>query len=392
MSTVRNLSGNDISVYLSKQTAKGAIDSNPVFTKVRRTEGKARKNVSYVQSSEVKTDRQARQNVQDQIGYGAELSIEVTKQTIQYMIDAIQGTEATNIDLTDTDIAADANGFTDAAGNGFASLSVGDYIFVSGFADSTIDGTYRITVKNSDGDIETEPAPPATEAAGASVTIKSFKTTSASTIPYYTLQTRITDTSKAGSIDYRTFYDATFNNASFEIGESGIMTGAFNIVAEQQQSGTAQVSGQTDASEDTSEVLSNIGGVVRFWIDGSRDVCTIKSAGFEFSNNLQEDRAAGCEGAEYANGEITLSGALVARNPINNALAWRDRYEAGTNVAIAFELDHGGGDKTLIEIPQAVITEHEIADGSNVVANSEMTYTAEEGSNGYTCAIFRNWS
>lgn len=386
----RLLSGNDYSVHLSKQAAKGAIDSNPAFDAFRRTEGKARKNVSYVQSGEVKTNRQARQNVKDASTFAAELGFEMNEQTIGYMIDAIQATEAT-VSVTDTDIAADANGFTDAAGNGFASFAVGDYIFVSGFSNSDLNRTYRITTKNSDADIEVLPVPAATEAAGATVTIQTKRSASAENISYYTVQTRVTDESAAGNVDYQTFYDGQMNTASFEVGESGIITGSLAIVAENQQSGNAAISGQTDNTADSSEVLSAVNDVVRVWIDSVDSNCTVKSMGFEFNNNLQEDRAAGCEGAQYANGEITLSGALMTRLPVSDSQAWRDRYLNGTNVALALEINHGSGKSTVIEIPQAVITEHEIADGSNVVANSEMTYTAEEDSRGYTCVIYRNW-
>ena len=387
----RLLSGNDFGVYLSKQTAKGAINASPVFTPFRRTEGKARKNVSYVQSSEVKTNRQARQNVKDNSSFAADLSVEFTKQTVTYLIDAIQGTEAT-VTATAATIAADANGFVASTGTPFAGVAVGDYLFVSGFADTTINRNYRITAVNSDLDVEVSPVPAATEAEGASVTVTSQRTSSASTIPYYAVQTRMVDTSKAGDTDYQTFYDGQINSASFEMGESGIMTGALSIVAEALTSGTAEIASQSDATADSSEVLSAVNDVVRVWVDNADSVCTVKSAGFEFSNNMQEDRAAGCEGATYANGDMTLSGALAARLPVDVSSAWRDRYTGGTNVALAFELDHGSGDYTIIEVPQAVITEHEIPDGSAVVANSEMTYTAEEDSRGYTCVVYRNWS
>jgi hypothetical protein len=387
----RLLSGNDFGVYLSEQTAKGAIDASPVFTPFRRTEGKARQNVSYVQSSEVKTNRQARENVKDNSSFAADLSVEFTKQTVNYLIKAIQGTEAT-VTATATTIASDANGFVASTGTPFSGMAVGDYLFVSGYADTTLNRNYRITAVNSSLDVEVSPVPTAVEAAGASVTFTSQRTSSASTIPYYTVQTRMVDTSKAADTDYQTFYDGQINSASFEIGESGMMTGALAIVAEALTSGTAEISGQTDATADSSSVLSAVNDVVRIWVDGADSVCTVKSAGFEFSNNMQEDRAAGCEGATYANGDMTLTGALAARLPVDVSSAWRDRYINGTNVALAFELDHGGGDYTIIEVPQAVITEHEIPDGSGVVANSEMTYTAEEDSRGYTCVVYRNWS
>ena len=386
----RLLSGNDYSVALSKQAEKEAIDANPVFDILRRTDGKARVNTSYVQSTEVKTNRQARQNVEDSKSFMADVSFEFGEQTVPYLQDTIQGTEVV-VTETEVTISSDANGFVDSGVAAFTNLIVGDYIFVSGFVDTTINQTYRITVKNTNGDIETSPAPPAVESAGASVTVASSKTTSGSTIPYYTVQTRVVDQAAAGSIDYQTFFDAVFNNASFEIGETGIITGSFATVAEEKVDGNALISGQTDNSADDSAVLSAINNVVKIWIDGVDSNCTAKSAGYDFSNNLVEDKAAACQGSKYANGDVTLSGSLSARLPIDNSQEWRDRYNAGTYVAIALELDHGAGQYTVIEIPRAVITDHEIPDGSNVVANSEMTYTAEEDSRGFTTVIYRNW-
>jgi hypothetical protein len=387
----RLLSGNDFSVHLSKQTAKGAIDATPAFDEFRRSEGKARKNTSYVQSTEVKSNRQARSNVEDSVSYQSELSFEATKQTFSYLIDAIQGVEVT-VTATAATIAADANGFVASTGTPFNGLAVGDYVFVSGFADTTINRNYRVTAVNSDLDIEVSPVPAATEAEGASVTVVSKRTTSGSTIPYYAIQTRAVDTSKAGSIDYQTFYDGQFNTSSFEVGETGIVTGSFAMVAEALTAGTAVISGQTDNTLDASDVLSAVNNIVRFWVDGLETSCTVKSMGFEFSNNLQSDRAAGCDGEQFANGDMTLSGAVAARLPIDVSMLWRDRYNNGTNVALAIEIDHGSSEYTIIEVPQAVITEHEIADGSNVVANSEMTYTAEEDSRGFTAVIYRNWA
>jgi len=297
----RLLSGNDFGVYLSKQAAKGAIDANPVFTPYRRTEGKLRKNVSYVQSSEVKTNRQARQNIKDNTDFSAEISSEFTKQTVSFLNDAIQGVE-TVVSNTSVNIAADANGFVASAGTPFSGMSVGDYVFVSGFSDATLNRNYLISAVNSALDIETSPVPTATEAEGASVTVGSNRTTSASTIPYFTAQTRMTDTSKALSTDYQTFFDAQINTASFEIGESGTVTGSVAMVAENLVVGTGIVAGQTDDPADTSSPLSAVNDVVRIWVNGVDSDCIVKSSGFEFSNNMQEDRAAACDGALYANG------------------------------------------------------------------------------------------
>lgn len=386
---VRLLNGNDISLHLSKQTVKGAIDATPAFDEFRRTEGKSKKTTSYVQSTEVKTNRQARQNVKDAVTYDGEISFEMTEQTIGLFQDAIQGVEAIAT-VTGITIAATATGFTDS-GTGFTQ-SVGDYIFVSGMAAEGLNRIYRVTVATT-GELTTSPSPSVTESAGATATVQTRKTSSGSTIAYYTGQTRTVDTSKAGSIDYFTPFDGIIDTASFEIGETGIVTGSMAFRFESLTAGTAIISGQTDNALDSSEVLNAINDIVRIWIDGldTDPVCTAKSIGFDFSNNLQPDQAAACEGAEFGNGDITLSGSINARNRIDDSLTWRDRYNDGTEVAIAIEIAHSATRHTVIEIPQAIITDHSTPDGSNVVANSEMTYTAEEDSRGFTCVIYRDW-
>lgn len=385
----RLLNGNDQSVHLSKQTVKGAINATPAFDEFRRTEGKSRKNTSYVQSTEVKTNRQARSNVKDAVTFDAELSFEMTEQTIGLLQDAIQGVEVIN-SVTASTIAATATGFTDS-GTGFTFV-VGDYVFSTNFADATLNRTHRITVATA-GEITLSPSPAATESAGASVTIQTRKTVSGSTIAYYTGQTRTVDESKTADIDYFTPFDGQIDTASFEVGETGIVAGSLAIRFEQLTSGTSAISGQTDSSKDASEVLNAVNDIVKLWVDGldTDPVCTVKSMGFDFSNNLQSDTAAGCEGSEFGNGDITLTGSLSARNRIDDSLIWRDRYNDGTNVALAIEIDHGGGKHTVIEVPQTVITDHSMPDGSNVVANSDMTYTSEEDSRGVTAVIYRDW-
>lgn len=383
----RTLSGNDISAWKVEQTVKGEIPVNPEFNYFRRTEGAARKNVAYVQSSEVKTNRQARQNLKDTVTFPAELSFEMTKQTIGEMQAAFQSTESVRT-ATSSTIEFDATGASSTDGS-FTDFEAGDYIFVSGSGSN--DGVFKVTAKTDSDNVDLSPAP-TVEAAGASITVDSNRTVTAKTPRYFAIQTRTVDQSAVDNIDYRTFYDCQINTGSFEIAETGIVTGAANYVGEQLEDGSAAISGQTDAAIDQSAVISAQSGIEQFWVDGTPDDCILKSMGFELTNNLQEDNAAACEGAEYANGDLGLTGSLVARNRIDDANVWRDRYENGTNIELAVTVDHGEGEKTVFVVESCKITEHTRATGSNAVANSEMTYSAEESSRGYTAAIYRNWS
>lgn len=383
----RTLSGNDFSVYKVEQSVKGEIPATPEFKYFRRTEGVARKEVAYTQSGEVKTNRQARENVKDTVTFPAELSFEMTEQTIGEMQASFQNTESVRT-VTSSTIEFTATGATSTATD-FSQFDEGDYIFVSGSNDN--DGIFKVTTKTDGSNVELSPAP-TVEAAGAEITIDSNRTVTGKTPRYFTIQTRTVDQSKAANTDYRSFRDCQINTASFEIAETGIVTGAASYVGEYLEPGSAAISGQTDATKDVSEVISAQSGVGKAWIDGVPQNCTIKSMGFEINNNLQEDRAAGCEGAEYANGDLGLTGSLVARNRIDDSNIWRDRYEAGTNFELAREINHGDGKITVFVVEAAKVTEHTRATGSNAVASSEMTYTAEESSRGYTAAIYRNWA
>ncbi len=385
----RSLSGNDISVYLSPQTTKGVIDVSPVFDPFRRTEGKAKKEVTYVSSSEVKSNRQARTQVQDAITYTGSLSFELSQDSAKYLDGLIHGI-ATDNDISSSNIAATATGFTSSAE--FGALSVGDWFKADGFADASLNTYYKISVFTDSSTIETEVAPLVTESAGASVTFESTKTSSGSDQTYYTVQTRTVDKAAAGDIDHRTFYDAVINTGTIEVGETGIVSGGFELNIEQLLTGSAIVSGQTDNSADTSDPVSSINNISAIYVDGVSSNCGVKSFGIDFNNNYQGDRSASCEGERYAFGDVESTGSLVTRAVISNTFDWRNRFEASTPFALACIFTWSDGRWLIIEIMRAKLTEHSMPDASNVISSNEMTYSAEEDPvTNKTVQIFRNF-
>lgn len=387
----RSLSGNDISVHLSPQTAKGAIDVSPVFDQFRRLEGKATKNVSYVTSNEVKTNRQARMQIQDSITHAAELGFELNQSTAKYIDGMLHGDSVDNGVVAQTTIAATGTGFTDS-GNGFGAFLPGDWFKALGFADATINTFYKVVTATA-GVITTEVAPPATESAGASVTFESEKTSSGSDPTYYTVQNRTVDKSAAGDIAFDTFFDAVINTGSIEIGETGIVVGNFGLNIEELVDGVALISGQTDNPIDTSDAVSSINNVTTIYVDGVDSACSVKSFSIEFNNNYQGDRAAACDGEQYAFGDVESTGSLVTRAVISNTFDWRTRYRNSTPFALAVLIEFSDGNWMIFEVMQALVTEHTMPDGSNVIASNEMSYAAEEDDvTAKTLQFFRNFS
>lgn len=385
----RQLVGGDFKFFLSPQTAKGAINASPVFQAVRRTSGRAKKAVSYTQSAEVSLDFNAVKQIQDTIEVMAEVETEVTKQTINLLTSAIHGTESV-YSVTASTISATATGFQASSGTPFASLNVGDFFFVTGFANSLLNRSYRVTAKASSTDITTSPPPAVTAAAGASVTIKSNRTINANTPTYYTGQNRVIDNSAAGQINYFTPYDGVINSQSVAIGETGILTSTVSMMFERDSVNTAIISGQTDSAELVDNPLSAVQNIGNWYFGGVSALCSLKSATLNINNNYQKDDAAGCV-SRYGRGQFDVTMEGVSRSTISNSMAVKSLYEAGTRTAFGVEFDHGSGDKTVIYIPQAVLTAWDAEDSNNVISNDSFSMAAEKSSLGYTIAIFRNW-
>jgi hypothetical protein len=389
--TDRQLSGGDWAVYLSEQTAQGSVNATPEWSAERRTEGRIKSVPSYTTSSEVSLDFNPSQQVQDGRESTGEISFELTKQKISRLFAAIYGAE-TQVTETSTTIAATGTGFTSTDGS-FADIEVGDYPYFSGLAAAANNKGYRVTAKADDDTITTYPAPAATAVAGPSVTVKCFKTTNANLPTYFSGQNRVIDESKVDDIDFQTFVDGLINAFSVEIGESGIITGSQTIQFARKLDGTGAVSGQTDAAATTDAPLSAVQNVANWYLNDVTALCELKSATISMSNENQRDQAAGC-GDRYVRGSnpvITVEG--VSRSSIANSMVIRDYFDNATRIGFAVELSHGGADRTVIVIPQTVVTAWDMPDGQNVIANNEFTLTAEKDADlGYSIAVFRNWS
>lgn len=391
--TDRELRGSDFSVGISKQTTKGSIDASPVFTPYRRSEGKTSKVVNYTEDPTVNNELQGLTQIKETVDLTAEISAVFSKQSVDLLEQALHGAE-TVITETDTDIAATATGFTSAS-NAFGSFAVGDGFWVSGFADSDIDGFY-IASSVAAGEIVTTIAPAATEAAGESVTIETRRVWNAKSPTYNAIQTAATDLSAVDDVNYHTLYDAILNSFTAEIGETGIVTNSASFVAEQEIEGFAAISGQTYAAPLTDEAVtsekSGQSAVVGFYVNGLSQTCKVKSLSLEVNNNYEKDDSAACNSL-YDRGQPSFTGSIVVRSKISNPFEWRNYSWNGTRVEIGVLIRHGGGDQTFIMFRQCVINEPSMPDSQGAIANTEAGFTCEKDSDAnVTVAVYKNWA
>ena len=393
----RSLSGRDFSVHLSLQTESGVIQPNPEFLKFRRTDQKITKTYSATTSNEIKTDRQGRSNVIDTTDIAGDIPFELTQQTIPYFAAAIHSVEDDNSSAGVLTIAATSTGFDDSSDTVFSGMVVGDWFHVSGFADSSIDGWYKILTKTDDGTVDTTFAPPATEASGASVNVASVKYQSGSTQCLYIGQNRVNDLSAAGGVAYETFYDGVINTLSIEIGESGIVTGTMGLKFSKEVPGSSAIVGQTDGPEDVSDPVSSGGDkfVTPFYLDGEKtdQKCDGKSFSLSTDNGYQDDRSAGCAGARQVLSDPTYTGNLVTRARVSESRKWQLKSLNQTRVGVAVEVHWDDGKAAIFEIPQAFISSHTQNTGINSISSNEMELAAEGSPDGGTIRMYlNNWA
>lgn len=377
----------DRKIYSVLQTNYGAVNASPVFEPFRRTGGGVTQAIAYTKDETVVDGFQGQDNVQDDITYTASLESSFNKQSVRFMQEAMYAQE-TLYSLTASTFASLADGFTVPAA-AYAAISVGDGFWVSGFADATINGFYIAQSKTGGNKIVTSIAPATTEAAGASVTFKSNKYLNANNQYNRIFQERLTDLSKAGNIDYSTFYDSFPNSLTASIAEKGIVSCTIEYVIERKVSGTATIAGQTDAAATTDRSVSAVDGVKGFYVNDVSATCLMKSLEISVALNQQADDAAACS-KRYARGTPEFSGSAAVRMKKSASTTWRDYNIDGTRISIAVRIAHNTTDETYIVFPQVVVTEAPMDEGE--ITNVSPAFAAElHAAKGYTFGIFTNW-
>ena len=387
--TDRLTRGRDFSVGVIMQVTKGVVNTTPAFDVVRRTTGKPKHTIGYTQSDEVQVTNQGQANIQDTEEFTMELEAGVSKQSINWLKQAIHG-DAVALTNTATTYAALADGFTFSTA-GYAGISAGDGFWITGLTNPLLDGFYIAASKGGSNKVVTTIAPVGTEAASASVTMKSFKTANADLPSYNMLQRRTVDDSAAGDISYLTLYDAVIDTMSVDIAETGIVQGKASFKAEKRIDGNLLVTGQSYNAAATDAVVSAVQNVLGFYVDGLSYTCIQKKMSIEIGNGYVGDDAAACA-RQYARGQFEVKGSASFRARYSSPLDWEAIYQAGTQKSLGVRINHNATDETFIVMPQCVVTDHNQADGANDVASHEVSFGAEgNAATSSTIMIFTNW-
>lgn len=388
--TDRLTRGRDFTVAYLPQLTKGVVNTTPEFIPLRRTTGKPKVAIGYTQDDTIQVTNQGQEQIQDTKEYTMDVEASTSKQSIRLMMQAIHGDQVAFTNSSNL-VAALVDGLTVSA-TAYAALAVGDGFWITGFTNPLLNTFYIVASKGGSNKIVTTIAPVATEAAGATVILTSNQTANDDLPTYNLVQRRTKDNSAAGSVSYLTLYDAVIDTLSLEIPETGISKTNAAFKAEKRVDGNLLISGQTTAAITTDKAVSVVQNIIGFYVDGLSYTCIQKNLTIDINNGYSGDDAAACS-RQFARGQFEVSGSMAFRSRISNTLDWEVIYQDGTRKGLGVLISHGGtSDQTYIWIPQAVITEHNQADGSNDVANHEVSFGAEgNAAAAATIMIFTNW-
>ena len=339
-------------------------------------------------SNQIRKDRQVKDITRIQVDSAGDVNF-----TAQYaahdellagvMMDAF----ATDISVAYTDavtIAADATGFTDS-GNGFvtAGIVVGQWLKFSGFADSTIDGFYRV-VTVAAGTITTSPVPPMTETAGATVTIKGSLLKNGTTFTSFTLEKQFADIT-----EFLSYPGMVAGQLQLNIPSNEAVTGVVSFQGKTEVGAGATVGTGLDPAP-TNDEFNSIDNIKDVRFDGAVSTLDLTEITLSLQNNLRPRPAIGNVGpVGMGLGRINVSGTLKAYFESRTEM---ELYRGFTAVSgLSWRTEDIAGNAYVFDLGKLKITDgQQVAGGNDQDVIAELSFEAyRDTASTFTVAINR---
>lgn len=341
-----------------EETTWGVKPAATAFTELRIKSDSLKHGITNTESEEVRSDRQTDDLIQTGAeatgGYEFELSYESPPDAL---LEGALFTDwpASVISQTFTDVTIVAS--TKTLGSALIdltslSLSVGQWIELTGFDTAATEGYFRITSLAADAIVlEDVDGNLADQSAGAG-TIKGNMIRNGTTEHSYSLQRELAD--KAEFFLYRGMMVNTF---SWTVTANAIVMGSIDFMgADIATTDLKQVTHGTgtDTAAPTNDVMSAVTNVGKVFEGASLSAIAadlfVQEISFVISNNLRGTPAVGTLGnADVGVGKFSVSGNL---NAMFEDSTLYDKFLAGTETALSFKLEDSSGNAYIVTFPK----------------------------------------
>ena len=368
----------------------GVITETPKFIETRFTSESFKGTKSTETSNEIRDDRQVPDVIRTGKGASGDLGFELSYASYDdFLLALLQAASwsavKTNTDTTYSAAAVD-NSFNDSSSqfliDGFVA---NQWIEVRGFtgASTTANGYFKI-VSVVAGKMVVSGGTLIDDAAGESVTITmGAQITNATTETSITFEREQEDVSNT----FSNFTGMEPTSLSLNIPTSGVITGTFSFMGEEESATAATVGDGAPTAANTNQVMSSANHVVNALVDQA--AASVVSGSIEISNAMRDTRKVGTLApAEIGQGRFQASVNLVL---VFSGNTNKSKVLAHTDFSTAIIFEDTAGNAYIIDFPACASTgEDSNATGVDTDIDETLSLEAKmHASEAITCRIAR---
>jgi hypothetical protein len=345
-----------VQISYLKQAEKGTVDE-AAFTEIRHTGGTFGAPQETARSDEIRGDAQRGATVRTGQNPEGAINMEFSAQTFDDLLEGfLRSAWSTDATGSIADAVADNTGsaFTTTAGD-FTDedITVGQWIFVSGFDTEGANGWFKVT-SIAATTLGVTPAPIADlNAGGNSILFEGAYIRNGILDNYYAFQLEFLDLTNK----LRLISDARIDQFSLSSNARDKVTGSFNFTGAKYALATAKDGDGTVTPAPETGILNTTDHATGVFIDGVEYDGCIMSYGLSANFNSRRQNCVGqLQSTDVKLGSLDLSGNISV---YLNDTAWANmlaKYEAFTKFSLAFAFTDDDGNGYVFELPQIVLT------------------------------------
>jgi len=332
---------------------------NSAFTKIRHTGGSFGVSTNTTRSNEVRGDAQRGGTVRTGFESSATLNIELSGQTFDTFIKQLmRSTWSTAASVSASDISADKanNKFVSSSAVDFTTTNIdkGQWVYIDGFADTSINGWYKASDvgQSNAGELVVANNVPADETAGNTITMDGSYIRNGTNKPSMALQLEHLDLSSK----FKLITGARIGQWSLDFSTDSIITGSFQFQGKSFETKSSKSGDGTVNDAPSTEAFNAIDHVTGIFIDDT--LVSGESSSFSFQANMNPRRLnslGNLEAFDIGLGSMDVTGSLQFFLDDDTWSRLQD-YVDFTKFGLAVALDNGNGEGYVIEFPQVALT------------------------------------
>lgn len=352
---------NQTSIRVIKESTFGQTPSTPAFQELRYTGETLNHNIENVTSDEIRADRMTSDLIQVGAMNEGDVSLEMSYSSYDLLLEGVMASAwGTPTDIVDdTTIQVDSSSSVQAGSSIFGSLSVGDWVRISGFTNPLNNGFFKINAVTGTT-LDFDQSTMAVESAGNNVSIYGGASIKNGVTPIsYTFQKFLSDATTPTYIQYN---GCRVGSLDLSFDTAAILTGSIGVMGTISTASDSPISGQSVLPATTTEVMNSVNNVSDIFIDDAISAYYFSSLSLNINNNLRGQSAIGSLPAiNIALSRLSVTGSITFYFEDKSQY---EKYINGTNLSLSFRVEDPTGNSYVFTLPNIEFSSGSITAGS----------------------------